>query len=407
LLLILQTQKLLELGLLASTINVSLSPTKAPTGAPTSSVLKLRQRIRALKNKIMQEHSSTDDDAELNDAQLENFLEASLKEAIEERNRTSSYNTVFTPAPTVWKAVVWDSEVPTTAPTLSPTTRSTLANIIVADASTCTPPYTFIETVAECQAASASLSLADTTASIVNKTLDNGAPRPHGCYSKPSNVDTHPNYVLWFNFGGEKLINDPERLSICKLGPTRTPTPTPTAAIPTPAPGDPTAAPTALHLTLEEEVADTQENRIHSLQHLLEKRAEQHANTISPGAEKMVKNLMDCIIDHEDSEAIEAIQTACQTLLSNLFPMKYPKIANATSNTSATQASQDTGNGRYIYIDGHDTQLNTFAFALYSVELSTDYSQTKKDGNEPGGEVEGTGGGGCRGENGRGANGEC
>jgi len=198
-------------------------------------------------------------------------------------------------------------------------------------------------TLEDCQAAAKTVELADTTASVVNNTLDNGAPRPYGCYSKPSNMDAHPNYVLWFDLGGEKQINDPERLSLCKLGHTGPPTPAPTA------PGDtaaPTAAPTAPHLTLEEEVADTQENRIHSLQHLLENRAEQHANAISPGAEKMVKNLMDCIIDHEDSKAIESIQIACQKLLIKLFRKKYTDAPTAApTDMNGTYAPTDAPTG--------------------------------------------------------------
>jgi hypothetical protein len=116
--------------------------------------------------------------------------------------------------------------VPTASPTDTPTSAPTSPLLyILATIGTCTLPYTFIDTVATCEAAAVILSLADTTAVYTPLNFHN----PYGCYYKQSIG------ALYFNPDGGKTDDDTDRMSLCKLATTA----------PTAAPTAPTTAPTA------------------------------------------------------------------------------------------------------------------------------------------------------------------
>jgi predicted outer membrane repeat protein len=122
-----------------------------------------------------------------------------------------------------------------------PTTAAPTAPYMLAAIGTCSLPYTFIDTAATCEAAAVILSLADTTAAVVNAVLID---YPYGCYYKTSTG------VLYFNPSGSMTDDDTDRVSLCRAAPTPGPTAAPTIAptnfgdtnIPT---ASPTDSPTA------------------------------------------------------------------------------------------------------------------------------------------------------------------
>ena len=81
--------------------------------------------------------------------------------------------------------------------------------------------HNFIETEAQCSAASAAWSLPDPTPSIATS----GTEVPHGCYWKQTSPDgsnrlrsrrAHNSVKLWFNPNGNQNDDDTTRVSLCR-----------------------------------------------------------------------------------------------------------------------------------------------------------------------------------------------
>jgi hypothetical protein len=107
-------------------------------------------------------------------------------------------------------------------PSTAPTTAPTYTNYFLASKGACDSPYTFIDTVAECNHAAVSLSL-PVTSSATDPSFAQKNRNPFGCYWRMDNAH------LWLNLHGNRANANIDRVSVCKLLPSFTPPPTPVA----------------------------------------------------------------------------------------------------------------------------------------------------------------------------------
>jgi hypothetical protein len=142
---------------------------------------------------------------------------------------------------------------PTAGPTHGPTThfeicRSTSQNTFTGGGrpisytqsmcrgQACNATFPAITSIGDCSRAATYLGTQDNFAGYTNSTT-----LPHGCYFKTSNYYNpligHHNTSLWFNVGGNPLLADPVRLSLCGTLP-------PPSTAPSPAPTGPSMSPT-------------------------------------------------------------------------------------------------------------------------------------------------------------------